>query len=163
MNSFRKGIKNFFKSRKNEETETSVLILKNKGFYESNQITTESKENQEAPSYLYLKKETFNWEKAEYLLNYARALQNKGFIVVFFTLPTNKLNSFLNDDYLLNYNIFISQLDRNFIFLRDRIRLDKLKYRNSDHLNSEGAAIASKNIGYQILKNSKLADLYRLN
>jgi predicted enzyme involved in methoxymalonyl-ACP biosynthesis len=83
----------------------------------------------------------------------------------------NKLNpeehrSFADKELELIENIntsLTSQLDRNFIFLRDSIRLDKLKYRNSDHLNSEGAAIASKNIGYQILKNSKLADLYRLN
>lgn len=162
-NSFRKGLKNIFKAKETEiQNEASLSLIQNKGFIASKELSTSLKEKSEAKFYAKLIESEFDKGKAEYLLSYVRKLKSQGIEVVFFEIPTNALSQFLNNQCLLDYKEFLRLAKKEFLVLENTHDVERLNFRNIDHLNSSGASIVSKNLVSKIFDNDKLRKLYNL-
>ena len=83
----------------------------------------------------------------DFILN----LSKKEVKVIFYELPTNHLERYFNDDYLLSYNYFVNNLSKSFPLLKvNKLLFNDDNYRDIDHINNSGANLATKQIIYYL-------------
>ncbi len=146
VKSFQKGVKNLIHIDKVSDS-VWISAQKNKGFYPSDEITSPEKEQKEALSYNGWKRDSFSVAKYEYLLRYAASIQQKGMKVVFFSLPGNQSAGFFNRQYIEKYQENFQHIKSIYkVYDLSALLLDSSCYRNSDHLNSKGAARVSNEL-----------------
>ena len=163
LKSFQKGVKNILAKGSVSNTVTQQTIA-GKGFYPSDEVTSAAKEQTEARSNSKWKRESFNTVKFNYLVRYIDSIKKQGIEVVLFSVPSNKLPAFFNSDYLHNYQEAVAGLSKQNIFLDlSAQQLDSSCYRNSDHLNTHGASLVTKNLLENISANPHLKELYHLS
>ncbi|MBV9988290.1 MAG: hypothetical protein JO301_11455 [Chitinophagaceae bacterium] len=160
LNSFRKGLVNIFRIRSHTPNAASLSLQLHKGFYSSDEITTEAKEKEEAPAMAWMRTAAFSGRKASALMDWAAQLRERGIEPVFFQLPSNKLEQFFSTRYLQSFDSLRSRIAQNYLLL-DPPAAGPHEFRNSDHLNRYGAALASYELLRQIDSNSRLRKLLR--
>ena len=135
-------------------------MFKSKGFIASSKVLNLKDELKTNHFYLPLLKNKFNPVKANKLKQLAKKLEAEKIKIVFYELPSNKLYTFFNKTYLDNYKNFISELRENYSVITVEQKPDESHYRDQDHLNTKGAAVASKAIIQHIMNDEKLMELY---
>ena len=164
IKSFQKGAKNLiFRDKLSEEN--ALTEINGKGFYPSKETSSSTKELQEFSFYSGWIKQKFHFNKFEYLIHYAKSLEEQGIVVVFYFVPSNKASSFINKQFLKDFSNVLSTTRKTSLILDGTpINLiDSLDYRNSDHLNSNGASKVSKTIANEIVNTPKLKYLFGLS
>ena len=150
----------YITSKKNYcEKENNPMFL-SKGFITSSKKNSFKNELETNALFLPLLKNQFDTLKTQQILNMANELQRKNIKVVFYELPSNKLYSFFNSGFLLDYSKCITKLKANYTFISIDNKLSENYYRDQDHLNTEGATIVSKEIIKHITNQKELHDLY---
>jgi hypothetical protein len=150
---------NFFTSKKNFSVRQNNDMYLSKGFIASAKVNTLKDELK--TNYLYepLLKNKFNENKAQQLFALAEGLESENIKVVFFELPSNKLYSFFNKEYLAAYHSFLNALGDKFVYMPVKLNLDSSYYRDQDHLNAKGAGLACKAIIAKIESDKNLSRL----
>jgi hypothetical protein len=163
LKSFQKGVKNLLPDKKTS-TAIAQQTVSGKGFYPSDEVTTHETERNEAKSNNKWRSQQFDTTRFNYLQRYIQFVQRSGVEVVLFSIPSNKLSSFFNDAYMDEYRRSVSRLAKEFIFLDLSLQpLDSTSYRNSDHLNTHGASIITREMITSIQKNQHLNNLFGLS
>jgi hypothetical protein len=139
--SFEKGFSHILKFKlKTKKNLSSCGDLEiRKGFVPSNAILDRKVTRDTEYLYLDLKVDEFNKQKGEYLLSFAEELGKKGIHVMFYTLPTNRLENYFSDEYCNTYKDYIGQLQKKHVCIATELPEDNQYFRNIDHLNSIGA------------------------
>jgi hypothetical protein len=142
--SIEKGIKNL--PLKDQEV-VSLYKSPERGFVKSDVTVTDSIIESTEHFYAQLKKNKLADEHKQALLDLTVQLKSKGINVVFFELPTNKLANYFSDEYLSDYENFLTELQATyeFISVNDETFSD-LHYRNIDHMNTAGARLATEQL-----------------
>lgn len=152
--SISKGLFNIFSLVNHEEIKDTLSIL-NRGFVMSDEIV--NKEIIQQTEYLYtpLANETFNFNKVEKLNKITNLLESKGIEIIYYELPTNKLNNYFSKGYLNDYNKVINRLKKKnkLLFVNDGLFSDS-NFRNIDHMNTSGSIITTKEV-IKFLNNIK--------
>ena len=162
LKSFQKGIRNLVYIEK-----ASPVIVKqtlsDKGFYRSDEISSEAGEAVESQSRSKWKQQQFDTAKFNYMYRYIDSLKKHSVKVVLFSVSMNKLSDFFSRQYMSDYRNAVSKISSDNLFLNtDQLLLDRSAYRDSDHLNTHGAAIVTKTLIGEIFKNKELRQLYNL-
>ena len=121
-------------------------ILKNKGYIPTNEINSDSIVNSLQKFYGAWKTEDFDKEYFDRLEFVAKWLEKENINVVFFETPTNILNDYFSDDYLLEYKNAVTKIKANYFYISNDLELENKYYRDIDHLNSNGATIYSNHL-----------------
>ena len=136
------NIKYFFKNKVENN-------FKDKGFYFSDKIF--DRESNDSIFYTPFYQESFDVNKTIKFKDLISNLFKKEVNVVLYELPTNQLERYLNDDYLLSYNYFINNLSNSFPLLKvNKLLFNEDNYRNIDHMNNTGANLATNQIIYYL-------------
>jgi hypothetical protein len=151
---------NYFVTKKNFCDTGNNEMYRSKGFIFSDIKTSPKAELKTKRFFIPLLKENFMTEKKNKLLAFANELEKKKIKVVFYELPSNVLYSYFNPGYLKAYADFIMGLRGKFTYIKVPLKLEKNYYRDQDHLNGMGAALASRNMITQIKTDSVLSSLY---
>lgn len=161
IKSFQKGVKNLlFMQRASPATVQQVI--NDKGFYRSDEQTSVEKEKKEAGLYSGLKLQRFQQDKLTSLQKFARALKEKGIMVVFFSLPGNKINTFFSSSYMDEYRNAAFKLKKEWKFIDvSDLQMDSSAYRNIDHINTHGASIVSSKLVSEIKNDAELMFLFK--
>lgn len=150
---YKKSIEKAFKSTlKSILTEKENKIrTNNKGYYPSEIIVDDKIIEKTEHLYTSLKEEHFPENKIKNLLRLAHIIEEKGSQVIFFELPTYKLNEYFNNDYLSKYRNGLDELSKKYKLINiDKSLFKRDNFRNIDHMNSSGAKIASKDLIRQL-------------
>ncbi len=147
-------------AKKNYCEKENNSMYTSKGFIPSAKISSEKAELETNRFFTPFLKLNFDTVKAQKLLKTAKEFENKGIKVVFYELPSNKLYSFFNKYYLKGYSDFIEKIKKHHCFIFVNIKMNQNQYRDQDHLNQDGAVIASKEVIRQIKAQKTLTDLY---
>ncbi len=159
IRSFKKGTTNLLKKQPLPDVEEYRM---NRGFVTKDVAATENDIQQAAKLYEPLRKETFNQSKFEQLMQLVTQLKGKGIQVVFYQLPSNRLEDFFSKEYMEDYHGIVSELTKTEIVI-NQLNLPRDKYyRDIDHLNTEGAYLSSNNIVATIKNNSRLSRLFTI-
>ena len=145
--SIEKGVKNLLK---NNEGYKNDNFFKLKGFLLCNDVNSPKIEREIEHLFTPLKKEKFNSEKADYLLKFSEKLKNSGINIVYFELPTNKLENYYTPEYLSDYNKFKQKVKSKYLFFDNKLKLENKYFRNLDHINTQGALIYTKTLIQEI-------------
>ena len=127
-------------------------LKKSKGFIPSEEKYSRIKENAFNPLYEDYKYDVFVSKKKQILLDLTSFLLKNNIKVVFFELPSNKLDTYFSPTYMKDYNSFLNTLQSKYLLIRNHIVLDEIYYRDTDHLNTNGAKLASLNLINEIIK-----------
>lgn len=131
------------------EQEKRKPLNPDRGFisFDSNITVNKSVIKETEDIYAPLLKEKFNKKKIKNLLNLSKKSRSNGMKVVYFELPTYKLKDYFSEDYLNEYQTSLEILEKEDCFLKiDENLFSTKNFRNTDHMNSSGAAIATKEI-----------------
>ncbi|HXD92424.1 MAG TPA: hypothetical protein VNX01_04385 [Bacteroidia bacterium] len=150
----------YFTSKQNYCDKGENEMFASKGFISSSKKSSFKDELKTNRFFLPFLKSQFDTVKAKKFLDLASELEGKNIKVVFYELPSNKLYSFFNATYLHDYASFITKLKQNHNFIFVDLKLKSDYYRDQDHLNADGATIASKEIIKQIKERKDLCELY---
>lgn len=156
IRSFKKGTTNLLKKQPLPDVDEYRL---NKGFITKAVAATENDIQQAAKLYEPLRKETFNQSKFEQLMQLVMQLKGKGIQVVFYQLPSNRLEDFFSTNYMEGYHGCISELAKTEIVINQLNLLRDKYYRDIDHLNTDGANICSNSLLDSIKNNNTLNQL----
>lgn len=156
IRSFKKGTTNLLKKQPLPDVDEYRL---NKGFVTKAVAATENDIQQAAKLYEPMRKETFNQSKFEQLKQLATQLQGKGIQVVFYQLPSNRLEDFFSMEYMEAYFSARAEIAKTAI-LFEALKLPRDKYyRDIDHLNTDGANLCSSSLLDSIKNNNTLNQL----
>ena len=150
----------YFTTKQNYCNEAENKMVATKGYILSTNKTSLQSELNTNHFFVPFNKSVFDTTKTTRFLNLAYALEKQGIKVVFYELPSNRLYSFFNSAYLQNYKAFVAKLKQKHDFIFVDLKLTDSYYRDQDHLNTDGAILASKQIIAQIKNNRQLAKLY---
>ena len=146
--SITKGFENIFFNKVNSNYEN------NQGYYFSDKIYTNSIRLKEEKYYKPFLNETLSDVRLNKLKILGDEIQKQGIEVVYFELPTNILDNYFSQAYIIEYNNFINDLSKKNRFIKiNKTLFTKENYRNIDHLNDTGAEIATRELIYQIKLN----------
>ncbi len=130
-----------------EKNISKTKRVNNKGYYPSDKTVDNTIITKTEKLYTSFKKENFPMHKIDELLKLAHKIEKKGSEVIFFELPTYKLNNYFNNEYRADYNKGLIRLSVKYKLIRiDKNKFNKENYRNIDHMNSSGAEIATKEL-----------------
>jgi hypothetical protein len=161
LKSFQKGIKNLFFMQKASPS-TIQQEINDKGFYRSDEQTSVEKEKKEIVLYADWKLQKFQEHKLVHLKQLARTIGSKGIKVVFFTLPGNKVNTFFNPSFMIDYRRAELSLKKEWKFIDvSSVKMDSSAYRNIDHINTKGASIVSTKMASEIMNDEELRELLK--
>lgn len=136
--SIKKGVKNLL------ETKTDTLDLnqyiKYRGYVaDYDTVSPEILEDQRS-FFEPLQNDEWDEVKFERLINLSKNLEKQGIEVVFFELPTYRLDSYFNLQYLISYNKARTRLESVFRFLTlEDSEFTHSYFKDTDHLNFVGA------------------------
>lgn len=142
--SIKKGYNNFF--LKKNVIEKKDNLFNNKGFVKVTDTCTDEIIKSTQKLYFPLTNDIFSKKKFNYLLNYAAKFKSQNIEIVFFDLPTNKLQSYINPTFIEEYNKEKNNLRKQFKFISIDSSIASSSFRNIDHLNFNGAKWATKKI-----------------
>ncbi len=152
---YKKSINKRIKNLISSNSSVKKLSPKNKGFYGSSVVFSDSIEQQTKHLYHKFKEEQFDNSMYFDLIKIFQNLDDKGIEVIFIEIPTNRLSNYFNNSYLNDYENLINKLGEHSPILRlDSKKFKINNYRNIDHMNSSGAYIATKEIINFIEKES---------
>lgn len=141
--STRKALYNVFRTNK----QTIKVDMSEKGFIPNYKIADASLLNADKIKYAHLEKSIFDNKKAKYLIEFTKRIQSKSTKIVFVELPTNLLSSCFNEKYIKNYEELWSDINKEYKTIRISPSLFSIEhYRDIDHLNTNGAIIATQTI-----------------
>ena len=117
-------------------------VINNQGFYPSNDRYSLTVFKNEMNFYTPFTNDKFPTWKIDELISLAKNCQSKGINILFFEIPTFKLNQFFSDSYLKNYYTSLTLIKNNhFEIISSPLDLDSSCFRNTDHMNNKGAAL----------------------
>jgi len=155
--SVKKGFSNIFSYNKFKQK--SIIDMKNKGFIESNQLVNKDIISKTIPWFSPLLNDIWDQNKVKKLKDLTKFIKSKGIEVVYFELPTNQLNNYFSQKYLMFYEKAVKTLSKSekFLSIDDSLFLT-IHYKDIDHMNSDGATIATNEVikylnSEQILEN----------
>ena len=123
--------------------------FQHKGFYFSDVVFDRESINTEFYNPFF--QESFDINKIRKFEDFILNLSKKEVKVIFYELPTNHLERYFNDEYLLSYNYFVNNLSNSFPLLKvNKLLFNEDNYRNVDHMNNSGANLATKQIIYYL-------------
>lgn len=145
-----KGFTNLLHSKK---ATTQVRRTMKKGFNPSEKVVNDSTIYKSQHLYLSMKEDVFDGLKVDYLLNFVSSVKEKNIEVVFFELPTYKLNEFFSKEYLNTYERAIKKIEKKWKVIKINSRLfEKENFRDIDHMNISGARIATLEISKYLIE-----------
>lgn len=154
--SFKKGLSNIFQLLTNNLSQANITEDIDRGFISSNISVTKEIINKSKDQYQPLRNDKFDFKNISRLEKITQTLKSKDIEVIFFELPTNKLNDYFNTQYISDYEKTLKNLSNKNQLLRvDRMLFNNNHFRNIDHLNNSGAKIATKEL-IKFLINNKL-------
>jgi hypothetical protein len=141
--SSRKAIQNILIKNK----QSIQFNMSEKGFIPNSKIADETLLKRDKIKYSNLYKIDFDLKKAEYLFEIVKKINGNSTKVVFVELPTNLLGSCFNKNYIKCYEQLWSDISKKYKTIRVSPTLfSKVHYRDIDHLNTNGAIIATQTI-----------------
>ena len=146
---YRNSMKKIFYNVKYLFADKVANNFQDKGFYFSDKVF--DIESEDTTYYNTLFQESFDINKIRKFEDLILSLSKKGVKVVFYELPSNHLERYFNDDYLLSYNSFVNNLSNSFPLLKvNKLLFKEDNYRNMDHMNNSGANLATNQIIYYL-------------
>jgi len=141
--SFRKGLAHLAPWKRNPEQAPAPNT--HRGFVPAETVYSGTVPEPTRAAYASLAEDRFPTEKFARLEALAHATSQRGVRVVFYELPTGDAPNWFSPEFRKAYEQALSQLvDAGFPLLRVPDTGDNRDYRNLDHLNSQGAAKASR-------------------
>jgi hypothetical protein len=143
--SFKKGLDNIvsrMRGRRKKAMSCEDVRLY-KGFTPSSTINNPEIVRSSKHLYDDFRFDSFDGDKAGYLLDLAARLEKRGIDVVFYSLPTNSLKHYFKSEYLNDYSRFLSELRKKSKFINVELPENDRYFRNIDHLNSAGARLVT--------------------
>jgi len=156
--SFKKGISNLIHKMKPNQLS---YFPNDRGFYPSNDENNDSIISSTQNLYKPLSTETIDDEMLSHFNQFVNRIKNDNIEVVVFQLPANQLNNYFSEKYVIDYNIFIKNLKKEFTFIDINLDLSNQYFRNIDHLNTKGAKVCSKELLNRIAVTPELNFLLR--
>jgi len=141
--STRKAFQNVFRKKK----QTIQFDMPEKGFIPNSKIANETNLKIDKIKYSDFDKYVFDQKKAEYLFEIAKKIHCQSTKIVFVELPTNLLSSCFDENYNKKYEKLWSDISKEYKTIRVSPTLfSNEHYRDIDHLNTNGAIIATQTI-----------------
>jgi hypothetical protein len=148
--SSRKGLSSFFS--KHDKINDSTCICR--GFYSDFSMINAATIKEDSVKFKFLKEAIYDENKLHTLLNLASIYQKNGCKIFWYLPPTQNLQSFFSVKYCIDYDNAIKKIRQSQFMeeiVMDDVHLDDSDFRNTDHLNSQGAIKFSRAMS-QILK-----------
>jgi hypothetical protein len=149
--SSRKGLSSFFS--KNYTAEDSTCI--NRGFFSDFTVADAETLRKDSLKMQFLAEAKFDEKKLQTLLSLTESYQKKGCLIYWYLAPTQNLPRYFSAEYRHEFDNAIIKIRRNQYMeeiVMDKLTLENSDFRNTDHLNSNGAKKFSQAMS-QILKN----------
>ncbi|HTF82900.1 MAG TPA: hypothetical protein VL947_14300, partial [Cytophagales bacterium] len=114
-------------------------VSDSKGYIQNNSVYNDHVLKSTEHLYQSLKQDRFNWTKFNYLYEVVARIQQNGSEVIFFELPTHRLQEYYSKDYLLQYALGVEKIKQKYKHISLNMVLDGQDFGNIDHLNHSGA------------------------
>ena len=149
--SLKKGFTNLISAKKGNPTKVKNTA---RGFISSDIIVNDSIISQHEYLYKPFINEVLNIKLINQLKSLTQSIESKGIEVQYLELPTNRLESYFNKSYLLQYEHALKKIgEKNNLLRINKSLFLPIHYRNIDHMNTEGSIIATNEVLRQLEGN----------